>query len=382
MKLIHASDLHIGKQLYGISLAEDQRYILHQIVEAARSEKADAIVIAGDVFDTSRPPEDAVSIFNDFMNEASEGFEMFIIPGNHDSSERLGIYRSLMRKGIHICGPFHSTGKAERCVFTDSLGEVNIWLLPYIRTSTVRLYYGDPSIDTSEKAFRRVFSESGVDPAARNVLVCHQFIVGGDTPLQTSDSEEVRLDTLGGAECVPYRVLDPFDYVAAGHIHRPQRMGRDTVRYCGSPLKYSESEADDVKGVDSVEIGAKGEVSVRHIPLRPLHDVRCVSGTVDEILAHRDEVAGCFVYANVVMSSSIGNIQERLRAAIPLLMHVHYDSPRAAVSAENAMKAREMESKPPADLFAEFFEKVTGRKLTPEQRKVLLAAAERAEAGE
>lgn len=378
MRFLHTSDLHIGKQLHGVSLEDDQRYILDRIIDTAREEKADAILIAGDVFDSVRPSEASVALFNDFLTKAADEFPVYVIPGNHDSADRLGTYRSLLRDNVRICGPFYKEGKMQRCTVTDGHGELNIWLMPYIRTSSVRAKYQDDTIDIPEKAFKKVFEESGVDPSARNILVAHQFVVGEGISLSTSDSEELRPDTLGGADSVSYEVLAPFDYVALGHIHRPQPAGRPTVRYCGSPLKYSESESKDTKGVDIIDIGEKGEASSRHVPLKPLRDLIRLEGTVDEILSHRDECREMYVCAAVHTESSIGNANERLKAAFPHLVSVSYVVSENAGDARAGVSPEEVESRDPAELFSDFFKTVTGRELSDNQRKALQKALERA----
>lgn len=260
MKLIHLADLHLGKQVNGFSMMEDQRYILEEIIRMIRQEEADAVMIAGDVYDKPVPPAEAVSLFDEFLETlAKMGKEVFVISGNHDSAERLAFGSGLMnRSGIHI-SPVYS-GEIQPVTVSDEYGEVNFWLLPFLKPVHVRRFIEDEkekeTVKTYDQALQYVLSHLPVDPQIRNILLTHQFITGA----KTSDSEDF---SVGGIDHVEAEHFRPFDYTALGHIHRPQKAGSETIRYCGSPLKYSFSEADREKSVPVIELGKKGDISLR-----------------------------------------------------------------------------------------------------------------------
>ncbi len=376
LKFLHISDLHIGKSLHGFSLLEDQKYILEEILGIAREHGVDAILVAGDVLDSTRAGEDAFGVYNWFMTQASE-FPIYVIPGNHDPAEKLGCCRSLMRDGVHVCGPY--CGKAEKHTVEDEYGELNIFLLPYIKTSSVRHFYGDDeSISTPEAAFAKTMEASEVDPSARNILVCHQFVVGGGIDLRRSDSEACSIFSWGGADCMSYGVLNDFDYVALGHIHGPQSAGRPEVRYCGSPLKYSESEGP--KTATIVEVGEKGHVDIEEVPLVPLRDLICVRGTTDEILAQSDSFGENYVCATVTGDTE--NAREKLSSRIPNLMHVDYNVDAGRLfDSETAISIEEIRSDDMEGLFSKFYMLMMNSELTESQTEILKEACRRVEEG-
>ena len=350
---------------------EDQKYILEEILGVAAEQDVDAILVAGDVMDSTRAGEDVFAAYNWFMNQAS-GYPLYVIPGNHDPAEKLGCCRSLMREGIYVCGPYR--GKAEKYTVTDEYGELNIFLLPYIKTSTVRHYYEDESVATPENAFAKTFAASDIDPSARNVLVCHQFVVGSGIELLRSDSEESS-PVVGGADCVSYEALKDFDYVALGHIHGAQSAGRPEVRYCGSPLKYSESEKE-AKTVTIVDIGKKGDVRISTVPLVPQRDLKCVEGTVDEILAQAPVLGDCYLIASV--RGNTENAREKLASKFPHLMNVGYaGSPETMTGEDLNVTVDEIGAGDIESLFAKFYSSVTGEDLTETQSEILREACAR-----
>ncbi len=256
MKLIHLSDLHIGKSVNGFSMANDQRYILRQILNIIADEQADGVMIAGDVYDKSIPSGEAVTVFDDFLTELCRmNIPVFIISGNHDSAERLSFGGDILaQSGVHISPVIHSdeNGKMQalkKITMSDENGGLNIYLLPFIKPVYIRKYFEDVTINDTNDAVKAVIDALDVDENERNVLIAHQFVTGAST----CESEEV---SVGGSDNVDSSVFDKFDYVALGHIHTPQKIGRDAVRYCGSPLKYSFSECGRDKTVTVVELGA------------------------------------------------------------------------------------------------------------------------------
>ena len=259
MKFVHLSDLHIGKRVNEFSMAEDQEYILGQILSVIDAEKPDGVLIAGDVYDKSVPATEAVTMFDEFLVGLSRrGVKTFVISGNHDSAERLAFGGRLMRShGVYLAPAY--AGRAESVVMRDEYGEAEVFLLPFVKPSHVKRYFPDEPIDSYTDALRVAVSTIPLDGTRRNILVTHQFVTGASR----SESEEI---SVGGSDNVDASVFDAFDYVALGHIHRPQTIGRETLRYCGTPLKYSFSEAGQEKSVTVVELGSKGDVRVRTVP--------------------------------------------------------------------------------------------------------------------
>lgn len=278
MKFIHIADLHLGKQMNDLSLLEDQALILDQILSIADEERADAVLIAGDVYQRSSPQAEAMALFDRFVSRLAEaGRRVFVISGNHDSALRISYFSQLVRgAGVHVSEA--CTGQLQRVTLQDEAGEITLWLMPYLRASQVRRYFPEEKITSLQDAIAAVIRQADINPAKRNILLCHQFIMG----CELAGSEE---QSVGGLDAVSAEVFDAFDYVALGHIHRAQKAGRDAVRYAGSPLKYSFSEANHMKSVTLVDIPEKGSVQVRTIPLAPRRDVRLVEGMLAELLS-------------------------------------------------------------------------------------------------
>lgn len=289
MKVLHVSDLHIGKRVNGMSMLDDQRYILRQILDIAEKRQVSVLLIAGDVYDKASPSAEAVTVFDAFLTDAvAAGLRVLAIPGNHDSAERIAYAQGLLEKQ-GVCLPPVYAGEVERVELEDEHGPVEFWLLPFLKPGDVRRFFPDEEIgDDYSAALRAVLGACGIDQGKRNVVLSHQLVTAYGTAPDRAD-DEIKL---GGMDNVDVSVYDAFDYVALGHVHRPQRVGRDTVRYSGSPLKYSFSEARYDKSAALIELGEKktgddvGEcVSFELIPLVPLHDVREVRGTLADVLA-------------------------------------------------------------------------------------------------
>ena len=278
MRFLHIADLHLGKQLNDVSLLPDQEYILNQIVSIAESERVDAVLIAGDVYQRSSHQAEAMALFDRFVSQLVErGRQVFIISGNHDSAQRISYFSSLLKaSGVYVTEAFD--GRLQSVSLRDREGEIVIWMLPFLRPSQVKRYLPEETIATYQDAVEAVLRQTPVDQRKRNILLCHQFITG----CETSDSEE---RAVGGLDNIDAAVFDAFDYVALGHIHKPQRVRRDTLRYAGSPLPYSFSEASHKKSVAVVDMGEKGDVAVRTVPLYPRHDLRALEGKIADLMA-------------------------------------------------------------------------------------------------
>lgn len=373
MKFIHLSDLHLGKRVNEYSMLEDQRYILGEILRIVGEEGPDGVLIAGDVYDKSVPSAEAVTLLDDFLVAlARQKVRVFVISGNHDSPERMAFGGRLMAgSGVHLVPVYH--GKTEPCTLTDQYGSVDLYLLPFLKPSQVRQCFPQQEIATYTDAMAAAIGAMEVDPSRRNVLVTHQFVTGA----ARCDSEEI---SVGGSDNVDVSVFAPFDYVALGHIHGPQRVGRDTVRYCGTPLKYSFSEAAQQKSVTVVELGEKGVVDVRTVPLTPMRDLVELRGTYEE-LTFRGFYEGTsyrrdYVHITLTDEEDIPDAVGKLRIIYPNLMKLDYDNRRTRASA-SLEGAGEAERRSPLELLEEFYEKQNGQPMEEEQRAFARGMMER-----
>ena len=362
MKLIHLSDLHIGKRVNEYSMLEDQAYILLKIRGIIEEEKPDAVLIAGDVYDKSVPSAEAVQLLDDFLCALAEkGQQVFLISGNHDSPERLAFGGRLMEaSGIHMSPVYH--GAVEPVYLEDEFGRVAIYLLPFVKPAHVRRYFPEETIESYTDAVRVAVRAMQADISVRNVLVTHQFVTGAER----SESEEL---SVGGSDNVDASVFDDFDYVALGHIHGPQKIGRETLRYCGTPLKYSFSEAKHEKSVTVVELKGKGDVTVRTIPLEPLHDMREIRGTYEE-LTEKSYYEGTktddYLHITLTDEEDIIGAVDKLSVIYPNLMKLDYDNKRTRLQ-QGVGEAEKVEQKSPIQLFAELYEKQNNQPMSEEQ---------------
>ncbi|MCI9632692.1 MAG: exonuclease SbcCD subunit D [Ruminococcus sp.] len=351
MKFIHLSDLHIGKRVNEFSMLEDQKYILEKILETAEAEAADGVILAGDLYDKPVPPAEAVRVLDAFLTRLAEmGMPVFAVSGNHDSAERVAFGAQLFSgRGVYV-SPVYD-GKVEYISLRDSFGEVRVYLLPFVKPAVVRHVFEEEEIDSYQDAVRAAVEHMKVDPAVRNVLVAHQFVTGA----ARCESEEI---LVGGLDNVDAAVFDRFDYVALGHIHSPQHVGRETVRYCGTPLKYSFSEAGQEKSVTVVELGDKGDVGIRKIPLKPLRDMRRIRGSYMEVTDrafYQDMNMEDYVQITLTDEEDVPDGMQKLRVIYPNLMRLEYDNTRTRESGD-VNGACEVEQKSELELFGEFYE--------------------------
>ena len=366
MKLIHLSDLHLGKRVNEFSMIEDQKYILTQILYEADQEKPDGILISGDVYDRTIPTAEAVQVFDAFLTRLSEQkIPAFIISGNHDSAERLAFGSSLMGKsGIYFSKVYDGT--VEKIPMQDAYGTVWIYLLPFLRPSTIRhaLPERAEEVQSAADAVRIALEQTKIDEKERNVLLAHQFVTGA----KRCDAEELQV---GDVDQIPAELFALFEYVALGHIHSPQKVGRETVRYCGAPLKYSFSEAGQEKSITVVELKEKGSVDLRTIPLKPLHDLRKIRGTYLEVTAKSFyENRDCEDYLQVTLTDEedVPDGMAKLRTIYPNLMRLEYDNKRTRSNAE-VRAAERVEEKSELELFQEFYELQNNQSMTEVQEQ-------------
>ena len=364
MKFIHLSDLHLGKRVNEFSMLEDQSCILAEILRIIDEERPDGLLIAGDVYDKSVPSAEAVALLDDLLVRlAKRDLQIFLISGNHDSAERMAFGGRLMEgSGVHLAPVYD--GRVEPIVLTDAHGPVKVYLLPFIKPAHVRRCFPEREISTNTEALSAAIEAMGVDQAERNVLVTHQFVTGA----ARCDSEEV---TVGGTDNVDVSVFAPFDYVALGHLHGPQTVGRETVRYCGTPLKYSFSEAGQQKSVTVVELGPKGTVTVGTVPLTPLRDLAELRGTYEE-LTFRGFYEGTsyqkdYVHITLTDEEDIPDAARKLQIIYPNLMKLDYDNKRTRAGLR-LDGAEDAEHKSPLELLEEFYEAQNGQPMGGEQR--------------
>ena len=362
MKLFHLSDLHLGKRVHGQSLIEDQRYILNRILKHIETEKPDAVMIAGDVYDRSMPSEDAVDLFDEFLYGLSLlKLSVLIVSGNHDSAERLAFGGRIFNKnGIHISPEFN--GRITPVTLSDKYGEVDFYLLPFVTPAAVRRKYENESIENCTDAVRVVIDDMGVDTSRRNVLIAHQFVTGAE---RTEDSETY---FVGTAENVDAEVLKPFDYAALGHLHKAQNVGSDRIRYCGTPMKYSFKEVANEKSITVVELGEKGAVSTREIPLVPLREWEIKTGKFGDIIK---ESSDNYIMAVLTDEDDVYNAMERLRDRFKNILAMDYKRFEKDTTNDLEILSEDNELSN-EDLFEEFYKSRNGgRELNERQREIV-----------
>ncbi len=367
MKFIHLGDLHIGKYLHEFDLIEDQKVILSEILTIAEEKKADAVLIAGDVYDKSVPSEAAVRLLDWFICQlAGRKIKTFLISGNHDSDERLSFGSGIFRAGdVYISAKY--SGELVKENFNDEFGPVNIWLMPFVKASQVRHFYPEEHIENYDDAVRTVIKKSKINAGERNVLVAHQFVVGDSAGPTLGGSESAATQSVGTVEKVSSDCFDAFDYVALGHIHAPQAVGREQIRYAGSPLKYSLSEAGKNKLVTLVDLGAKGDVSVELLPLHPRRDLRHLKGPMAQLL-DRDHIAAPedYIYATLTDEEPVSNAMAILQQVYPNTVHIDYDNSHTR-QVESAELSQIGENKSFVEIVTDFYRTIYGCDISGEE---------------
>ncbi len=364
MKFLHLADLHLGKRVNGFSMLEDQAHILRQILAILDDERPDGVLIAGDVYDKSVPSVEAVELLDGFLTELrTRGVPVLLISGNHDSPERLAFGGRVMDScGIHI-SPVYD-GALAPVTLQDAFGPVHVWLLPFVKPAHVRRWFPDADIESYTDAMAEAVAHMDIDTAARNVLVTHQFVTGG----ARSGSEEL---SVGGTDNVDSGVFAPFDYVALGHLHGAQHIGRETIRYAGSPLKYSFSEARQHKSVTVVTLGEKGDVQVRTAALTPLRELREIRGSYDELTARSfyEHTTYRSNYLHLILTDEqdVFDAISRLRTIYPYLMTLDYDNARTRAAGGMSVPA-ETERRTPLELFEALYTRQNHQPMSEVQR--------------
>ena len=365
MRFLHTADLHIGKRVNEFSMLEDQEYILRQILKTADKEQVEAVLIAGDVYDNQVPSAEAVRLFDWFLTQLnSRKLPVIVIGGNHDSVERLSFGAQIMEEsGVYLTQSYD--GKVVPVRLEDEYGPVNLWMLPFLKPAMVKRFFSEQDIVTYQDALETVIGNMELNREERNLLIAHQFVTGAVTG-GSEDSVEV---FVGGVENVDASVFADFDYVALGHIHRAQSAGGEQIRYSGTPLKYSFSEIRHEKSVTIAELKEKGSLTVHQEPLKPLHDMREIRGSYEELVL-RENYQGTDLedYLHVILTdeNDIPDVIGRLRSIYPNIMKLDYDNQRTRRNQE-LMKEEAAVEQSPMELLGQFFSQQNNQEMSPEQ---------------
>ena len=378
MKLIHLGDLHLGKSLGDFDLIKDQEYILGQVLKLVDDEKIDAVLIAGDVYDKAIPSEAATRLLDSFLNQlAKRQVSTFLISGNHDSDDRLNFGSMLFESNsIYISAIFN--GHLDKHVISDGENEVNIYLLPFVKASQVRHFFPDEKIESYEDAVRVILKDAEIDKEKCNVLVAHQFVAGKGEDPALGGSESAGTQSVGLVEKIGYDIFDEFDYVALGHIHSPQRIGRDEVRYSGSPLKYSLSEVNNEKSVPVITIDEKGNVGIELFPLKPMRDMRHIKGKISDLLntanVHSTED---FIYATLTDEDIINDAMGIFQQTYPNTVKIDYDNSHTR-EIEQVDISKIAQNRSFTELINDFYSLIYGCEISDEEMDVMRTVAREA----
>ena len=376
MKFIHLSDLHLGKRVNDFSMLEDQEYILTRIINVVDEVAPDAVILAGDVYDKSVPSAEAVQLFDEFLVRLSKRkLKVFVISGNHDSPERIAFGSRLMsNSGVYVSPVYN--GVVVPVDMTDDYGTVSVFMLPFIKPSHVKRFYPDDDISTYSDAIQAAINHMNVDPENRNVLITHQFVTGASR----CDSEDI---TVGGSDNVDAKVFASFNYVALGHIHSPQNVGSEMIRYCGTPLKYSFSEAGQKKSVTIVELKERGVIAIHTVSLTPIRDMMEIKGNYMEVASrdfYKNMDTKSYLHITLTDEEDIPDAIGKLRSLYPNIMKLSYDNKRTRSNLQ-INSTGDVERKTPIELFSEFYEKQNNQPLSPEQQAFVAEMIEKIREG-
>lgn len=378
MKFLHLGDLHLGKTLFDFDLIEDQRYILDQILRVAEKESVDGVLIAGDVYDKSVPSEAATKLLDYFLIELTKReIKVFMVSGNHDSDERLNYGSTLFASNqIFISAVFDGT--LHKQSFADGNTKIDIYMLPFVKASQVRHYFPDEKIESYDDAVQTIIRNTDINRGNKNLLVAHQFVAGNGEDPALAGSESVGTQSVGLVEKIGYDCFDEFDYVALGHIHSPQKVGREEIRYAGSPLKYSLSEANNEKLVSLITVSAEERVKIELVPLKPMRNVRHIKGTLKELLDKKNVKAPeDFIYATLTDEDVINDAMGIFQQVYPNTVRIDYDNSHTReIEQVDISKIAENKSFP--ELIGDFYRLMYGCEITEGEMDVMRTAAREA----
>lgn len=378
MKFLHLGDLHLGKSLGDFDLIRDQKFILDQILEIVKNQSIDGVLIAGDVYDRAVPSEAATKLLDYFLSSLAEaGIMTFVISGNHDSDERLNYGSDLFEKNrIYISAKYEGT--LYKKTVTDDYGEIDIYLLPFVKASQVKHFLPDARIENYDDAVRAVLEQAGIDRSRRNVIVAHQFVTGSSEDPVISGSEGVGVQSVGLVEKIGYDCFRDFDYVALGHIHSPQKIGREEVRYSGSPLKYSLSEVANDKSVPVITMEEKGKTSIELIPLEPVRDMRHIKGELKQLLK-KENVTDTedFIYATLTDEDIVNDAMGIFQQIYPNTVKIDYDNSHTK-ELEQVDISKIAENRSFEELITDFYSKIYGCEISEEEMDIMRMVAREA----
>ena len=378
MKFLHLGDLHLGKTLFDFDLVEDQRYILDQILCIAEKESVDGVLIAGDVYDKAVPSEAATKLLDYLlMKLAQKEIKVFMVSGNHDSDDRLNYGSTLFASNqIFISAVFDGT--LHRQSFAEEDTKINIYMLPFVKASQVRHYFPDEKIESYDDAVQTIIRNTDINKSNKNILVAHQFVSGKGEDPALAGSESVGTQSVGLVEKIGYDCFNDFDYVALGHIHSPQKVGREEIRYAGSPLKYSLSEANNEKSVSLITVSAEERVKIELVPLKPMRNVRHIKGTLKELLDKKNVKAPeDFIYATLTDEDIINDAMGIFQQVYPNTVRIDYDNSHTReIEQVDISKIAENKSFP--ELIGDFYRLMYGCEITEEEMDVMRTAAREA----
>lgn len=371
MKLMHISDLHIGKRVNEFSMLEDQEYILNEIIKIAKDENISGIIIAGDVYDKTVPPIEAVDLADEFLTKlVEENISIYMISGNHDSPERLNFGSRIMEKNnLFICGEYD--GDLRKIVIEDEYGKLNIYFLPYIKPSIVNNKLGLET-KTYDESVKEALKVIDIDVESRNILIAHQFVTFGSTVPELSDSET---KSLGGIDNVDASVFDKFDYVALGHIHKPQKIGREVIRYSGSPLKYSFSECNHKKSVCIVDFKEKNNCEIKLVPLIPKRDMKQLKTSMEDLKSGNilsSIPSDTYMHITLTDDEEVIDAISKVREIFKNVMVLDFDNKRNAENlSDTTITSEDLKQKTPKELFVDFFSSQNNVELTESQDEII-----------
>lgn len=373
MRFLHLADLHLGKRVNEFSMIEDQKYVLKQVLNIIDEHNVQSVLMAGDIYDKSVPSAEAVLLLNDFLTELSKkGILTFVISGNHDSAERIGFGSEIMSMaGIYMAKPY--AGEVEKITIKDDIGDVNIYMLPFVKPAMVKHIHKEEEINTYEDAISVVMKSFKIDKAKRNILIAHQYVSGASR----CDSENM---SIGGIDEVSAEHFKDFDYVALGHLHGPQHMYSENIRYAGTLLKYSFSEINHHKNALIVDVGEKGDICFEKIEMKPLHDMREIKGTYDELTSksfYEGMATDDYFHVTLTDEDDKVNALALLRTIYPNIMKLDYDNKRTRQNQKIILMDNNGKEKSPTELFSEFYEMQNNVPMTDAQKEIVKELVEK-----
>lgn len=373
MKILHLADLHLGKILQEQSLIEDQEYMLKEIIRIIQAENVEAVLIAGDVYDRSVPPAEAVNLLDNILKILVKELKIkvFIIAGNHDSKDRLSFGSKIFEdEGLYIESKYNGT--LRKVQVQDEYGKLNIYMLPFIKPVEVKQFFEDDLENNYNTAINKIITKEQINTKERNIIMVHQFVTAGTTEPERTDSEIL---SLGGIENVDVSNFNKFDYVAIGHVHRPQQIGRETSRYAGTMLKYSFSEINHNKTVPIIDVKEKGNINIELIPLTPLRDMREIKGPIEELLKKENYETGNtndYIKAVITNEEPVYDAIGQLRRIYPNTLKLEIRNSKTAISTEEqTVNIENVKEKSELELFCDFYKMQNNVELNDNQLEII-----------